>query len=504
MDRRLFLSATATSVAVGVAGCSDFESVVGGSTDTRSGGEGSDPADAVREFYAAIRDGDATGATALLHPDSDVSMADIEAGMGQFSNATVERVTVLDRNETRAVVQTSVALAGGGQEQTLEENLDVRRVGGSWRIYGTTDQETVGGDRPSPQETASPDSSNGPGEVTRQFFRSLADGETERAVELIHPNAPDRETLVSQTRETQALEGFRFDQVVVIEEAADRAVVELAYSFSQDGEREQTGAVGVELRTVEGKWYVYRQTRAETVEPRETDTATPEEGTPATVDGDPARVAQRFYRRVADGDSDGARRLLHPDSSEALETLAERARPVDSLRFDQAVVVERSDGLAVVELAFTLTRDGQTRSNAVGILLEPADGQWRVVRRIDPNTVEPRETKTATPDEGTPVTVDGDPADVTRRFYSALGEGDVTGVRSLLHPDSPLGELSDEQIEQASDADIDVRVLGGGESGDTAVVEAELTVSREGDTQTDTVTVELRPADGRWRIYEFR
>lgn len=120
MDRRLFLSATATSVAVGVAGCSDFESVVGGSTDTRSGGEGSDPADAVREFYAAIRDGDATGATALLHPDSDVSMADIEAGMGQFSNATVERVTVLDRNETRAVVQTSVALAGGGQEQTLE------------------------------------------------------------------------------------------------------------------------------------------------------------------------------------------------------------------------------------------------------------------------------------------------------------------------------------------------------------------------------------------------
>ena len=80
----------------------------------------------------------------------------------------------------------------------------------------------------------------------------------------------------------------------------------------------------------------------------------------------------------------------------------------------------------------------------------------------------------------------------------------MTGVRSLLHPDSPLGELSDEQIEQASDADIDVRVLGGGESGDTAVVEAELTVSREGDTQTDTVTVELRPADGRWRIYEFR
>ena len=111
------------------------------------------------------------------------------------------------------------------------------------------------------------------------------------------------------------------------------------------------------------------------------------------------------------------------------------------------MVVERSDGLAVVELAFTLTRDGQTRSRAVGILLEPADGQWRVVRRVDPNTVEPRETKTATPDEGTPVNVNGDPADVTRRFYSALGEGDVTGVRSLLHPDSPLGELSDEQIE---------------------------------------------------------
>ena len=32
-----------------------------------------------------------------------------------------------------------------------------------------------------------------------------------------------------------------------------RAVVELAYTFSQDGETERTGAAGVELRTVDGE-----------------------------------------------------------------------------------------------------------------------------------------------------------------------------------------------------------------------------------------------------------
>jgi ketosteroid isomerase-like protein len=506
MDRRRFLAAASTPLAAGLAGCSDLESIVDNTTGTLSG-EDSGPAAAVREFYTAVGDGDPAAAAALLHPDSDVSTADIEATTGQFSNATVERVTVLDRNETRAIVQTSVTLAGEGQEQTVEEALDLRRVDGSWRIYGTTDRETVGGDRNGNETTDTredADGSGGPRGAARQFFRSLADGASERAVELIHPDAPDREALVSQTRETQELERFRFDEVVLVERSDDRALVELAYTFSQDGETERTGAVGVELLTAGGEWQVYRQTSAETVEPRETETPTPEEETPADVEGDPSEVARRFYRRVADGDSEGARGLLHPNSSEALETLAEQAPDVESFRFDEVAVVERGNDLAVVELAFTLSQDGETQSRAVGVVLRPAEGQWRVLRRVDAGTVEPRETETPTPEEETPADVVGDPSEVTRRFYTALSEGDATTVRSLVHPDGPLAQLSDEEIERASEADVDVTILRGGESDDRAVVEAELTVSRDGNTRTNTVRVELRPADGRWRVYEFR
>jgi len=514
MDRRRFLSAAATSVAVGAAGCNDFDSIVDNSSGTRSDGSDSDPAGAVREFYRAVGDGDAAAAAALIHPDSDVSTTSIEETAGQFSNATVERVTVLDRNETRAIVQTSVTLAGGSQERTVEAALGVRRVDGRWRVYGLTDRETVGGDRPqesnSPERTDRPNESGGPRGTARQFFRSLADGETERAVELVHPDAPDRETLVSQTRETRRLERFRFDRVLVVEEGADRAVVELAYTFSQDGETERTGAAGLELRTVNGEWQVYRQMRPETVEPRETETATPEEtetATPADVDGDPAEVARRFYRRVADGDSERAQDLLHPDSSATIRALAEQAPSIETLRIDEVAVVEREDTRAVVELSFTFSQDGETQSSAIGIVLRPAEGQWRVFRRVDPSTVEPRETETATPEEtetATPADVDGDPAEVVRRFYAALGEGDVTAVRSLVHPDSPLRELSDDQIEQASEAEVEVTVRGQEESTGRALVQVELAVSREGSTQTNTVRLELRPADGRWRVYELR
>lgn len=511
MDRRRFLAAATTSLAAGVAGCSDFDSIIDNSPSTRSDGNGSDPAEAVRDFYRAVGNGDAAAATALLHPDGDVSTADMEVATDQFSNATVERVTVRDRNETHAIVQTSVTLAGEGQEQTVEENLDVRRLDGDWRIYGTTDRDTVGGDEAGTGAAESPEGTDGsgdsdgsgePSEVARQFFRSLADGETERAVELVHPDAPQRETLVSQTRETGELDRFRFDRVLVVEEDADRALVELAYTFSQDGETERTGAAGVELRTVDGEWQVYRQLRAETLEPRET--ATPEEETSTAGGGDPAEVARQFYRRVADGDPEGARSLLHPDSSEAIRALAEQAPGVATFRFDEVAVVERSDSRAVVELAFRFSQDGETQSNAVGVVLRPAEGQWRVFRRVDPDTVEPRETETATPEEKTPTDVEGDPSEVTRRFYAALSEGDVTGVRSVVHPDSPLAQLSDEEIEQASQADVEVTIVGGGESDDRAFVEAELAVSREGSTQTNTVRVELRPADGRWRVYELR
>jgi ketosteroid isomerase-like protein len=96
-----------------------------------------------------------------------------------------------------------------------------------------------------------------------------------------------------------------------------------------------------------------------------------------------------------------------------------------------------------------------------------------------------------------------DPDEVVEQFYQALDDGDREAANDLVHSGSPQGEISEDEMSDLEDLDITVEgteIVE--ESDDTAEVEAELTIESDGDTSTDTTTVELRTEDGDWKVYE--
>lgn len=95
------------------------------------------------------------------------------------------------------------------------------------------------------------------------------------------------------------------------------------------------------------------------------------------------------------------------------------------------------------------------------------------------------------------------PDEVVEQFYQAIDEGDRETANGLIHPDSPTGEITEEEMSGLEDVDITVEgaeIVD--ESEDEAVVEAEVTWDDGEMSTTDTATIELRTDDGDWKVYE--
>ncbi|WP_121820653.1 nuclear transport factor 2 family protein [Halostella salina] len=95
------------------------------------------------------------------------------------------------------------------------------------------------------------------------------------------------------------------------------------------------------------------------------------------------------------------------------------------------------------------------------------------------------------------------PAAVVEQFYQALDDGDRGTANDLIHSESPQGEIGEQEMAQFESYDITVEsteVLD--ESDDTAEVEVELTLEADGESSTNTMTVELRTEGGDWKVYQ--
>lgn len=95
------------------------------------------------------------------------------------------------------------------------------------------------------------------------------------------------------------------------------------------------------------------------------------------------------------------------------------------------------------------------------------------------------------------------PDEVVEQFYQAVDDGDREAANDFIHSESPVGELTEEDMARFEDMDITVEsteVVE--ESDDTAQVEAELTMESDGESSTETITYELRKEDGDWKLYE--
>ncbi|MFB6074689.1 MAG: zinc-ribbon domain-containing protein [Haloarculaceae archaeon] len=91
------------------------------------------------------------------------------------------------------------------------------------------------------------------------------------------------------------------------------------------------------------------------------------------------------------------------------------------------------------------------------------------------------------------------PKGTIRRFFSALDDGDVQRANSLIHPDSPVGDVGSQTASQFASADISIEDLTlVSESGDRATVRIQLSFGNLG---SRSLTYNLRRYQGEWRLY---
>ncbi|MDF9746071.1 hypothetical protein [Natrinema salsiterrestre] len=98
---------------------------------------------------------------------------------------------------------------------------------------------------------------------------------------------------------------------------------------------------------------------------------------------------------------------------------------------------------------------------------------------------------------------DGSPEGVVERFYTAIGDGDLETANALIHSESPVGEISEEDMSNYDNMDIAIeRTELLEESDDVAEVRIEVTMESDGNSRTSESTHELRTEDGEWKLYE--
>lgn len=96
------------------------------------------------------------------------------------------------------------------------------------------------------------------------------------------------------------------------------------------------------------------------------------------------------------------------------------------------------------------------------------------------------------------------PEAVARAFWEAMFDGDVEGANELLHEDSPLGAVTQEDASEWREADPEVeRTELVSQDGDTATVDVEISGEGDsGDRGSFTFTFELRRQNDKWRMYD--
>lgn len=158
MRRRHFVASSAV-VATGLTGCMGLL----GGTDDRD-----DPEAVVREFVAAMDEGDRKTANDLIHGDSpEGEVSEAEAERTAELEVTLEGTELLEENDDTARVRVELTLSDGTNTQTRELIYELRTEDGDWKIW---DESSAGSAEPDPpQAGASIDSDPEENTITVRF-----------------------------------------------------------------------------------------------------------------------------------------------------------------------------------------------------------------------------------------------------------------------------------------------------------------------------------------------
>ena len=218
----------------------------------------------------------------------------------------------------------------------------------------------------------------------------------------------------------------------------------------------------------------------------------------------PVAAVETYYVALNNGELATVKDLAGTDSplAEGLpddpDTFEENANAVDIELLEATVIQRREDGRAVVETTVEARSDRGVDRRTLQIELRREDGEWRLWGETDSVT-----NDIELPD------VDGQPIEVFRTYLVGYTTGDRETLERVIHPDSPrqqsLDETDDESLDQTGNIISDYRlesVTVADQSDDRLVLDVAMTVIALGEPNDESGTVELRPKDGEWRIWD--
>lgn len=125
MRRRTYIASC--TVVTGLAGCTGL---LGGGNDR------DDPEAVVREFIAALDEGDRETANELIHEDSPQGeLSEEQAGQTGELDLTVEGTELLQETDDTARVRVELTVSDGSERQTTELTYELRTEDGEWKIW---------------------------------------------------------------------------------------------------------------------------------------------------------------------------------------------------------------------------------------------------------------------------------------------------------------------------------------------------------------------------------
>ncbi len=225
-----------------------------------------------------------------------------------------------------------------------------------------------------------------------------------------------------------------------------------------------------------------------------------EGGESAEPTNTPEEAVEQFYTALSDGDQEARAEVIHSDHTDQEEILGlegdefEEFADAADFSVESVSIVEEDDERAVVDITVRIEIDGETGINSTGLELQLEENTWKI---IDSVTIDRAgEVSDEIPDL---------PEDVVVQYFEAMDVTDVERMEELVHTESPLVQdgFFDEDRNARIDATVELAVLDE-EDDDQALVETVLTTTIDGDDRAiQQNTIELRPENGDWRIWDW-
>lgn len=378
MDRRNFLATvTGAATTVGLAGCAELSSddseepSLPNSDSTGDGtADGSvenTPEQAVVQYFEGVAAGDREIQDAVLYSDGQK-----QAELGELTDSQLEQhaeaisievqeVTVLDQDETTAIVDFSIIQETDEGGSSATGAFDMRIEDNRWTIVDDATIDRTG--------EITEDIPADPEGIVRQYFQAVDVTDVDRMAALIHSDSPFAEQIPFDP-DSFAQVDATVEETTLLDEADEQAVVE-AVVTTVVGES-VTEQNRIALQREDGDWRLWGT---------ETDLPAQDDDSEITdeIPDDPEAIIEQFYAALSIWDVERISELEHRDSPTSFTELFEEGTlDLYDIHAEEITLQSESDDERIYDVLVVFAGLGDESSSEDEVTLRTDNGDWRV------------------------------------------------------------------------------------------------------------------------------